>query len=1096
MNSRKIKSKIVVSILCVLMLSLGIALATVGTRGNYTAKAASPIDPSIFTFVATSGTECDVRLANKNVRVAVVPSTAIINNNEYIVTSVATNGFASSSNLEIVRLPDTVKTVGATAFMNCGKLESITLPAVETIGTNAFSMTVLEYLIIPDTTTSVAAQILRTNSTKVYVRGTQASTSGWNVQWNTLNSITTVDYESEFIPPIRYQYEESTKSMSSGSFGFSKMGSSMSRSGGVYVVEPYQPLTQFESNGGVNIYIPDEYLGDPVVGIADYAFMFASYDTITIGYSSDPIRVGSMAFYYSFGTEITFNRDIIFENNDGLPSELVFASSFATTIVLPDTLTELGDSIFQDCYDLMDIHFVEPDSLLTQMQEEALAGSLLSTQIVEIPNTVTLIGANAFSGINNILKLYIPNSVTDTGGTILVGWTTPQEVFIDYVDAASLPLGWNAYWDSGCDLNIINFSAPQIFDITYYLNGGSNNQLNPDTYTKSDDFLLYDATRTGFLFDGWYEDVQFLGNRVYGISLGTTGNKNFYAKWIAITYTISYNGNGHTSGSTTASIHTYDIAKNLTLNGYARTGYSFDSWNTMADGSGTPYINSYSVLNWTTVNNATITLYAQWINNPYTVTLDRQGGTGGNTSVTAIFDNAMPNAVAPTMTGYAFGGYYTGTNGTGTQYYNANMGSLSNWNIANATTLYAEWTANEYTVVYNANGGSGSMLSSQHTYGISKNLSASTYTMTGYYVSSWNTLANGTGTSYAPLASVLNLTAGTGNVPLYAQWSIISYTLVATANSNGLNNDPLVEQGTNFIQNIGSWTMTWGQTQNVNAPSVSNYAFQRWSYDSSTNTTFTAYNMTTVNGATIYLYAIYQYSPSGGGICVTEDTLITLADGSTKRVDTLDGTESLLVWNFYTGTYDSANIVFVESSEQKVFQVVHLFFADGSEVKVLGKHAYWDFDLNCYVIMSVETANDYIGHFFMKHTYNLIGYDMVELVDVQFYFELTSAWSPVTVVHLNFFTGGMLSMPGATEGFMNVFEVDAITMAFDQVQMQTDIATYGLYVHADLEQWVSIQVFSALQLQYLKVAVGKGMMTWADVEALGERFYDYLNGLT
>ena len=54
-----------------------------------------------------------------------------------------------------------------------------------------------------------------------------------------------------------------------------------------------------------------------------------------------------------------------------------------------------------------------------------------------------------------------------------------------------------------------------------------------------------------------------------------------------------------------------------------------------------------------------------------TVTLDRQSGSGGSSSVTATYDAAMPAATMPTRAGYIFGGYYTAANGGGTQYYTA-----------------------------------------------------------------------------------------------------------------------------------------------------------------------------------------------------------------------------------------------------------------------------------------------------------------------------------------------------------------------------------------------------------------------------------------
>ena len=90
------------------------------------------------------------------------------------------------------------------------------------------------------------------------------------------------------------------------------------------------------------------------------------------------------------------------------------------------------------------------------------------------------------------------------------------------------------------------------------------------------------------------------------------GTVTLYAQWKPITYTVTYKGNGATGGSTANSTHTYNVAKALTANGFTRTNYIFKGWNTKADGSGTSYTNKQSVMNLTSTNGATITLYAQW----------------------------------------------------------------------------------------------------------------------------------------------------------------------------------------------------------------------------------------------------------------------------------------------------------------------------------------------------------------------------------------------------------------------------------------------------------------------------------------------------
>ena len=235
-------------------------------------------------------------------------------------------------------------------------------------------------------------------------------------------------------------------------------------------------------------------------------------------------------------------------------------------------------------------------------------------------------------------------------------------------------------------------------------------------------------------------------------------------------------------------------------------------------------------------------------------------------------------------------------------------------------------------------------------------------------------------------------------------------------------------------------------------------------------------------------------SSSGGGIteCITPDTLITLADGTQKRVDALTGYEELLVWNMETGKLDKAPIMFIDMEDEAEFEIIKLKFSDGTEVKVIYEHGFWDYDLNKYVYLDSNAA-DYIGHTFAKQNGDTL--EKVQLVDVVIETEITEAWSPVTVGHLCYFVNGMLSMPGGVGGLFNIFEIDPETMTYDAEAMQRDIETYGLFTYEEMYEICPLteDMFIAAGGAYLKVSMGKGNLTEEDLIYMITRYSIYLN---
>ena len=189
--------------------------------------------------------------------------------------------------------------------------------------------------------------------------------------------------------------------------------------------------------------------------------------------------------------------------------------------------------------------------------------------------------------------------------------------------------------------------------------------------------------------------------------------------------------------------------------------YTFEGWYTAASG-GTQITSSTKV---TTASNHTI--YAHWTPNTYTVSYNANGGSVSPTSNTVTYGGTLGTLPTPTRTGYTFDGWFTKVSG-GTQ-----CTSSTILTAASNITIYAHWTANPYTVAYDANGGTGAPSSQTKYHDTALTLSSTKPTRTGYTFQGWATSATATSAEYQPGGSYKQNKA----VTLYAVWKINTYTL-------------------------------------------------------------------------------------------------------------------------------------------------------------------------------------------------------------------------------------------------------------------------------------------------------------------------------
>ena len=262
-----------------------------------------------------------------------------------------------------------------------------------------------------------------------------------------------------------------------------------------------------------------------------------------------------------------------------------------------------------------------------------------------------------------------------------------------------------------------------------------------------------------------------------------------------------------------------------------------------------------------------------------------------------------------------------------------------------------------------------------------------------------------------------------------------------------------------------------------------------------TEFTITAEYTYTDNAGTVYYYYIgYHCAAQTKGStspCVTPDTLITLADGTQKRVDALTGTEQLLVWNHTTGKLESASVAYIvdHNGELREEEIITLTFSDGSSISIIGEHVFFDTTLNKYVAIDTQNAELYIGHLFAGLADSGDALNAVELVTVEREVRETAVYEIVSYQHLTCFTNNLLSTSAYLDKLLNIFDIDPETMAYTAEKMQEDIELYGLYTYADFEGLISEEAFEMYNAAYLKVAVGKGYITWDDILELIDIYF-------
>ena len=379
--------------------------------------------------------------------------------------------------------------------------------------------------------------------------------------------------------------------------------------------------------------------------------------------------------------------------------------------------------------------------------------------------------------------------------------------------------------------------------VTLDANGGTLG--NTTTFSATYDAALAAAVSApaapaGYTFAGWTvtkngtDFVVTAAGTAYAACTGYTSADEtpvwkydssaltLYAKWTPIVYTLHLNTNGGTGGTASATVAygAAAITVDGTLTAPTRTGYTFGGWTSQPTYQ-LPTVHTDGILEknsdyadadgkWTRLaaipESNEVTLYAVWSAVGYTVSLNANGGSGGDTSFTAYYETSDASITSPTRTGYLFAGWFDAATGGSPVVTSANAlagvvtgytdtkDNAAVWKIlSNDKTLYAHWTAETYTVTLSAaDASTAGDTGFSATYdaavpGIAAQPTRSGYTLAGWYTTAANDgvkVLNADGSAandgaYTADGKWIHDDNGTA-LTLYARWTLNHTTVTIT----------------------------------------------------------------------------------------------------------------------------------------------------------------------------------------------------------------------------------------------------------------------------------------------------------------------------
>ena len=531
------------------------------------------------------------------------------NFNDVAVTSIGKEAFYDNQLTEVI-IPNSVKSIGKDAFKS-NALTNVSIGnSVTSIGDDAFKDNQLTEVIIPNSVESIGNNAFIFNDlTQISIGNSVKSIGEFAFYGNRLTNVS--------IP-------NSVNSIGKNAFHTNDLtqisiGNSVKSIG----------ESAFYDNKLTNVSIPNS-----VNSIGKNAFRGNKLTNVSIGNSVKSI--GESAFFFNQLTEVSIPNSVTsigknaFKVNTGLTSFNLpthhqgYSYSWSNSKKSGDKITETDFALSYVLYENSKGNAVDFTITYTLDGGTNDANNPANYTIETDPITLadaTKVGYTTFAG------WYSDAAFTNQVTEIATGSTGPKEFFAKFSDAIT-------------------------YDITYILDGGTNDANNPANYTiETETIILAEASKDGYTFEGWYSDAAFTAdNEVTEIATGSTGHKEFFAKF-SETYNITYTLDGGTNDANNPANYTIETEP-ITLADATKDGYTFEGWYSEA-----AFTNQVKeIATGSTGNKEFFAKFSETYDINYTL----DGGTNAaNNPADYTVETATITLAEATKDGYTFEGWYS-----------------------------------------------------------------------------------------------------------------------------------------------------------------------------------------------------------------------------------------------------------------------------------------------------------------------------------------------------------------------------------------------------------------------------------------------------